>query len=115
MLLHTSVPKSKKKLAPKRVRQENEAWLQNLASMSTDFSRSGVKKVKISKSVPIPECWRQTPHHQSVDTGRGNATKPIKTMTYTGNNMIGIGTLHKSNAVPIFRQEDAVDMAKMRR
>ena len=115
MLLHTSVPKSKKKLVPKRVRQENEAWLQDLASMSTDFSRSGVKKVKISKSVPVPDCWRKTAQHKSVDSGQGNATKPIHTKVYTGNNMIGIGTLHKSNAVPIFRQEDAVDMAKMRR
>jgi hypothetical protein len=34
---------------------------------------------------------------------------------YTGDAMIGISTLHKSNAVPVFRQEDAVDIAKMRR
>jgi len=35
--------------------------------------------------------------------------------TYTGSEMIGIGTLHKSNAVPIFRKEDAVEQAQMRR
>jgi hypothetical protein len=29
--------------------------------------------------------------------------------------MIGIGQLHKSNAVPVFKQEDAADIAKMRR
>jgi len=29
--------------------------------------------------------------------------------------MLGIGTLHKSNAVPVFSQEEALDMAKMRR
>jgi hypothetical protein len=27
----------------------------------------------------------------------------------------GIGTMHKSNAVPIFSDEQAVDIAKMRR
>lgn len=34
---------------------------------------------------------------------------------YTGDKMIGIGTLHKSNAVPVFCNDEAVDMAKMRR
>lgn len=34
---------------------------------------------------------------------------------YTGNKMIGIGQLHKSNAVPVFSGDDAKDLAKMRR
>ena len=34
---------------------------------------------------------------------------------YTGTKMIGIGQLHKSNGVPIFRKQDAEDLAKMRR
>jgi hypothetical protein len=29
--------------------------------------------------------------------------------------MIGIGTLHKSNAVPVFSEDEAADMARMRR
>jgi hypothetical protein len=34
---------------------------------------------------------------------------------YTGTKMIGIGTLHKSNAVPVFSDDEAKDMARMRR
>ena len=34
---------------------------------------------------------------------------------YTGTMIKGIGTMHKSNAVPIFSDQDAVDIAKMRR
>jgi hypothetical protein len=34
---------------------------------------------------------------------------------YTGTKIKGIGTLHKSNAVPIFTDEEAVDIAHMRR
>ena len=34
---------------------------------------------------------------------------------YTGTMIKGIGTMHKSNAVPIFSDEQAVDIAKMRR
>ena len=34
---------------------------------------------------------------------------------YTGTNIVGIGTLHKSNPVPIFNPDHAVDLATMRR
>ena len=34
---------------------------------------------------------------------------------YTGTAIKGIGTMHKSNAVPIFSDQDAIDIAKMRR
>lgn len=57
---------------------------------------------------------RETPHYPSLNSDSGVATKaPVK--VYTGDQMLGIGQLHKSNAVPIFRQEDAEAIAKMRR
>jgi hypothetical protein len=34
---------------------------------------------------------------------------------YTGTKILGIGTLHKSNAVPVFSDEEAQDIARMRR
>jgi hypothetical protein len=34
---------------------------------------------------------------------------------YTGDKMIGIATMHKSNAVPVFSSEDAAAIANMRR
>ena len=34
---------------------------------------------------------------------------------YTGTAIIGISTMHKSNAVPVFNQQAAIDIAKMRR
>jgi hypothetical protein len=36
-------------------------------------------------------------------------------MQYTGDKMLGIGTLHKSNAVPVFSNHEAKEMARMRR
>lgn len=38
-----------------------------------------------------------------------------QTPTYTGTKIIGIGTMHKSNAVPIFSDEEAKDISRMRR
>jgi hypothetical protein len=57
---------------------------------------------------------RLTNHIPSLDTGKGVAVKK-EVQQYTGDAMIGIGQLHKSNAVPVFKQEDAADIAKMRR
>jgi hypothetical protein len=57
---------------------------------------------------------RTTEHIPSLGSGVGVAVK-ANDKVYTGDAMIGIGTLHKSNAVPIFKEEDAKDLARMRR
>jgi hypothetical protein len=44
----------------------------------------------------------------------GGSTAPIHKV-YTGNKILGIGTMHKSNAVPIFSDEQAVEISRMRR
>ena len=57
---------------------------------------------------------RETPKINSLPFTGGPCVKaPDK--VYTGDKIKGIGTMHKSNAVPIFSDEEAVDIAKMRR
>lgn len=41
------------------------------------------------------------------------SSKPAQ--QYTGDKIKGIGTMHKSNAVPVFSDEEAVSLASMRR
>ena len=54
------------------------------------------------------------PKLPSRDSGGGNATlAPPK--VYTGTKVKGIATMHKSNAVPVFSDEEAIDISKMRR
>lgn len=50
----------------------------------------------------------------SLNTGAGVAVKK-DSMTYTGDKVKGIGTMHKSNAVPIFSDDEAVEISQMRR
>jgi hypothetical protein len=45
---------------------------------------------------------------------RGVFAQP-KEKVYTGDKLIGIATMHKSNMVPVFKAEDAADIANMRR
>lgn len=52
--------------------------------------------------------------YKSADSGRMNTAKPEK-KEYTGTLIKGISTMHKSNAVPVISQEEATDIAQMRR
>jgi hypothetical protein len=62
----------------------------------------------------IPEGRNTTAHIKSVDTGGGTASLPPQKV-YTGTKVKGIATMHKSNAVPVFSDEEAIDISKMRR
>jgi hypothetical protein len=56
-----------------------------------------------------------TAHIPSRDTGHSGAVSSKPNPQYTGTELIGIGQLHKSNGIPIFRKQDAEDLARMRR
>lgn len=45
----------------------------------------------------------------------GGSTAPAKSMTYTGTELVGIATMHKSNLIPVFSRDEAKDTAGMRR
>lgn len=65
-------------------------------------------------SLAIPEGRNTTAHIPSRDSGGGTATLPPPKV-YTGTKVKGIATMHKSNAVPVFSDEEAIDISKMRR
>ena len=58
---------------------------------------------------------RETRHIPSLDTGHRGAVRTAEIPKYTGTKIKGIGTMHKSNAVPIFTDDEAKDIASMRR
>ena len=58
---------------------------------------------------------RETKRINSLDTGHSGAVRTKDIPQYTGTKIIGIGTMHKSNAVPIFSDEQAVEISSMRR
>ena len=54
----------------------------------------------------------------AVSTNREHAWAPCtktETLFYTGTRLKGIAIMHKSNLVPIFNNEEAIEIAKMRR
>ena len=63
----------------------------------------------------MPTTYRDTTsQYKSLDTGVGVAAKPER-KEYTGTLVTGIATMHKSNAVPVINQQEATDIANMRR
>ena len=67
-----------------------------------------------SYSLAIPPGRNTTAHIKSRGDYTGNATLPAPKV-YTGTKVKGIATMHKSNAVPVFSDEEAIDISKMRR
>lgn len=58
---------------------------------------------------------RETVEIKSRDTGHSGAVASKAIPQYTGDKMLGVATLHKSNAVPVFCSEDAIAISNMRR
>jgi hypothetical protein len=112
MIIHTHTPKSKKRKLTAKQRDLQSSWEQLLKKHPVKI----IAKSKTSTYNPPKSFVRETPNYPSLDTGLGSATKPVNDQkVYTGTAMKGIGTMHKSNAVPIFSDDAAVDIARMRR
>lgn len=67
-----------------------------------------------SYSLSYPPGREPKQHIPSRDTGVAVAARP-EDKIYTGTAMLGVATMHKSNSVPVFSQEDAVEISRMRR
>ena len=119
----TGKKKGKKKFtsaeAKRKSEQLDKEWKELLKRQGLELEEKKRKRAMSAQSLTsvyslkIPEGRNTTAHIKSVDTG-GNATlAPAK--VYTGTMVKGIATMHKSNAVPVFSDEQAVDIARMRR
>ncbi len=79
---------------------------------AVDMPRTAFRPLKGYK---LDYRGRETERMPSLDSGVTGAVTTKQTPKYTGDKIVGIGTMHKSNAVPIFSDNDAKDIAHMRR
>ena len=102
----------------KRARELDEQWntLQKKWGVEAEDKRRkrAMSADTLSYSLATPVGRTNTHHIKSLDSGGGVAAlAPAK--VYTGDKIKGIGTMHKSNAVPIFSDEEAIEISRMRR
>ena len=107
--------KKNKKMKFKSVEAKREYELSLNSEFGVAQKRKGVYNSHMTNSILTPRAYvRETAKIPSRGNGMGNAAKPADKV-YTGSKMIGVATLHKSNAVPVFSNEEAINMANMRR
>jgi len=100
----------------RKARELDESW-------KTMQQKWGVNNAKKTCKTPVEPLsynlsapvGRETQKIASRDTGHLGAVRTKEIPQYTGTKIKGIGTMHKSNAVPIFSDEEAVEIARMRR
>jgi hypothetical protein len=119
----TGKRKGKQKFASaehaRKARELDESWKELQKKWAVEAEDQKRKRglaaapLKGSYSLTIPEGRNTTAHIKSVNTGGNALLKPSP--VYTGTKVKGIATMHKSNAVPVFSDEQAQDISKMRR
>jgi hypothetical protein len=104
----------------RKARELDESWAKLQKQWGVEAEERKRKRA-LSASIMLPTeskpYQRDTgPRIPSLNGGK-DMTPAIKApdKIYTGTKVKGIGTMHKSNAVPIFSDEEAMDIAKMRR
>ena len=119
----TGKRKGKQKFASaehaRKARELDESWKELQKKWAVEIEDKKRKRamtaapLKGNYSLTIPEGRNTTSHLKSVNTGGNALLKPSP--VYTGNKVKGIATMHKSNAVPVFSDEEAIEISKMRR
>ena len=109
----SSEAKAKAERLAREWRDREAEW----KKLAPKFSTRPVEPKKtgpLKSSGPKFPPGREPVEIKSVDTGWVACVKPAD-KEYTGTKCKGIGTMHKSNAVPIFTNDEAIEISKMRR
>jgi hypothetical protein len=77
--------------------------------------RRAMRAEPLQYNLSSPNDRAHTRHIPSLDTGHSGPVSSKENPKYTGTKILGIGTMHKSNAVPVFSDQEAHDIATMRR
>ncbi len=96
--------------AAKKARENQKNWDLILKKYPTKESSNLTKK-----TLHTPLSYRGRDFKiPSLESTWDPCVKPADKV-YTGNAIVGIATMHKSNAVPVFSKEEAITISKMRR
>jgi len=99
--------------AAQRARQCAEDWENLKKRWDVDTTKKSTPAALSSQPAPFR---RDTgPRIPSVDSGGAGSCTVQPAKVYTGDAMLGIATMHKSNMVPVFSEREAVFISKMRR
>jgi N-acetylglucosamine-6-phosphate deacetylase len=99
----------------RKARELDEAWKQLQKKWAVEAEDKKRRRALEAEPLVYTLSGRETTRIASRDTGHTGAVRTKDIPKYTGTKIKGIGTMHKSNAVPIFSNEEAVAISQMRR
>jgi hypothetical protein len=113
----TGQRKGKKKFASAEQKRQAEILEQEWQVIKDRYAPKTKIKLERKSYVPPRPLRRDAdqPRIPSLDTGVKGAVNVRMPQKYTGDAIVGIGTMHKSNAVPIFSDQEAKEISSMRR
>lgn len=102
----------------RKSRELDESWqeLQKKWGIEAEARKKSRAMSAPPLSMPKPHIRDTGPRIPSLNGGK-DMTPAVKApdKVYTGTKILGIGTMHKSNAVPIFSDDEAKQISSMRR
>jgi len=103
----------------RKARELDESWKELQKKWGIEAEKRKRKRAMSAPAMTVQnQIYRRDTGPRIPSLNGGIDSAPALKMpdkVYTGTKIKGIGTMHKSNAVPIFSDEEAVDIAKMRR
>ena len=104
--------------AARKARELDESWKELQKKWGIEEHERKRKRALDAEVYQAPKpTYRgaESPKIPSKNTGEVGVSTAKTVLQYTGTKIKGIGTMHKSNAVPIFSDEEAKDISTMRR
>jgi hypothetical protein len=101
----------------RKARELDASWKELQKKWEVDAEEKKRKRAlsqpTLTYNLSAPPGRGGTAHIPSRVT-EGGSTAPVHKV-YTGTKVLGIATMHKSNAVPVFAEEEAIEISRMRR
>lgn len=102
-----------------KARELDESWKELQKKWDIDAEdkrrRRAMAAEPLNYTLSAPPGRTTSNNIKSLNTGEAGVSTYRDSPVYTGTKVKGIGTMHKSNAVPIFSDEEAVAISSMRR
>jgi hypothetical protein len=102
-----------------KARELDESWKELQKKWEVDAEdkkrRRAMAAEPLNYTLTAPAGRTTSNHIKSLNTGEAGVSTYRDSPVYTGTKVKGIGTMHKSNAVPVFSDEEAKDISSMRR
>ena len=111
--LNTKKRKTNRKPGWEKAQAEHDKWLMDRGCHPSQLK---AKKKEFKPYEPERPVYRET-KYPSVKTSDNMEYVPTskKANVYSGDYIVGIATMHKSNLVPVGKGQDPEELAKMRR